>query len=60
MMSAYSIMFMGMAPFGALLAGAIAGRLGAPLTVALGGAAAIVASAVFSVRCPRCGAKRVG
>jgi MFS family permease len=46
-MSVYSMMFMGMAPFGALLAGAIAHRLGAPLTVALGGAACIAGSLVF-------------
>jgi MFS family permease len=46
-MSVYSMMFMGMAPFGALLAGAVAGRLGAPLTVAAGGAASMVAATVF-------------
>jgi MFS family permease len=36
-MAVYTMMFMGMAPFGALLAGSLASRLGAPLTVALGG-----------------------
>ena len=36
-MAVYSMMFMGMAPFGALLAGVLAGRLGAPATVAAGG-----------------------
>jgi MFS family permease len=46
-MSVYSMMFMGMAPFGALLAGAIAHRLGAPITVALGGAVCIAGSMVF-------------
>ena len=35
-MSVYSMMFMGMAPFGALMGGAMADRLGAPLTVAIG------------------------
>jgi MFS family permease len=46
-MSVYSMMFMGMAPFGALLAGAIAKGFGAPLTVALGGATCIAGSLVF-------------
>ena len=46
-MSVYSMMFMGMAPFGALLAGAVADRLGAPLTVAGGGAVSMVAAAIF-------------
>jgi MFS family permease len=49
-MSIYSMMFMGMAPFGALMAGAIAHRLDAPQTVALGGAACLVGAAVFGVR----------
>lgn len=46
-MSVYSMMFMGMAPFGALVAGAVANRIGSPLTVALGGAVCIVGSLVF-------------
>jgi len=46
-MAVYSMMFMGMAPFGALLAGAMAHRFGAPVTVALGGAVCIVGSLVF-------------
>jgi MFS family permease len=51
-MSVYSMMFMGMAPFGALVAGAIAHRLGAPLTVAMGGAVCIVGSLVFGSKWP--------
>ena len=51
-MSVYSMMFMGMAPFGALLAGAIAKGLGAPLTVALGGAVCIMGSLVFGWKWP--------
>ena len=51
-MSVYSMMFMGMAPFGALLAGAIAHHLGAPLTVALGGAVCIMGSLVFGWKWP--------
>src|SRR5687768_10667964 len=51
-MSVYSMMFMGMAPLGALLAGTLAGILGASYTVALGGAVCIVGSLVFSLRLP--------
>jgi MFS family permease len=51
-MSIYSMMFMGMAPFGALAAGAIAARIGAPHTVALGGLACVTAAAIFSLRLP--------
>jgi MFS family permease len=46
-MSVYSMMFMGMAPFGALLAGSLAEVIGAPETVALGGIVCILGSAVF-------------
>jgi MFS family permease len=52
-MAFYSMMFMGMAPFGALLAGALAGHIGAPRTVAIGGAVSIVAGATFAFRLPR-------
>lgn len=48
----YSMMFMGMAPFGALSAGAVAHRLGAPWTVALGGVACICGSVVFLMLLP--------
>lgn len=51
-MSVYSMMFMGMAPFGALLAGAIAHRVGAPLTVAVGGVVCIAGSMVFGSKWP--------
>ena len=51
-MAVYSMMFMGMAHFGALLAGAIAHRLGAPFTVALGGATCIAGSLVFGSKWP--------
>ena len=52
-MSVYSMMFMGMAPFGALLAGTLAHQLGAPLTVALGGGGCLAAGLVFAFRLPR-------
>jgi MFS family permease len=51
-MSIYSMMFMGMAPFGALMSGAIAHRLDAPPTVALGGVACLAGAAVFGVQLP--------
>lgn len=46
-MSVYSMMFMGMAPLGSLLAGSLAGIIGAPQTVALGGAVCLVAAVIF-------------
>ena len=52
-MSVYSMMFMGMAPLGALLAGWAADRIGAPRTVLIGGAACVAAAAVFRWRLPR-------
>lgn len=51
-MAVYSMMFMGMAPFGALLAGALAGRIGAPMTVALGGAVCILGAIGFALKLP--------
>jgi MFS family permease len=51
-MAVYSMMFMGMAPIGALLAGALAERFGAPLTVALGGGVCIVGAAIFAWKLP--------
>jgi MFS family permease len=48
----YSMMFMGMAPFGAFFAGAIADRIGAPGTVAIGGVACIAGAAAFGVNLP--------
>src|SRR5207253_884243 len=49
-MSVYSMMFMGVAPFGALLAGALAGYIGAAETVAFGGSICILGAAVFGYR----------
>jgi MFS family permease len=51
-MAVYSMMFMGMAPFGALLAGWMAGRVGAPAAVAAGGLVCIVSSLVFAMKLP--------
>jgi MFS family permease len=52
-MSVYSMSFMGMAPIGALLSGTLAHKLGAPLTVALGGGGCILAGLIFTLRLPR-------
>jgi len=52
LMSLYSMMMMGMAPVGALLAGALSERLGAPLTVALGGMCSILGAMWFGTRLP--------
>jgi len=50
--SVYSMMFMGMAPFGAFFAGAIAHHIGAPWTVAIGGVACIAGAIVFGMHLP--------
>lgn len=52
-MSIYSMMFMGMMPLGALLAGWLAGRISAPWTVALGGMGAIIGAVVFGRNLPK-------
>lgn len=51
-MSAYSMMFMGMSPLGALLAGTLAEAVGAPATIAIGGGVCIAGSLVFRARLP--------
>jgi hypothetical protein len=43
---------MGMAPFGALLAGAVAQHVGAPLTVRLGGIVSLAGGVVFALTWP--------
>ncbi len=52
-MAVYSMMFMGMAPIGALLGGALADRLGAQLTVAIGGVASVAGAAWFWSQLPK-------
>ena len=52
-MAVYSMMFMGMAPLGALMAGALAEPLGAPVTVAIGGIICIVGGAIFAANLPQ-------
>jgi MFS family permease len=60
-MSVYSMMFTGMAPFGSLFAGGAAERFGAPLAVAAGGLICISAAGVFWFWLPRIriGARRL-
>jgi MFS family permease len=52
-MSFHTMAFMGTAPLGALLAGHLADRIGPTLTVVIGGAICMLASAVFLGRLPR-------
>ena len=52
-MSVYSMMFMGMAPFGAFFGGAIADRLGAPLALSMGAVACLGGAAIFGMRLPK-------
>lgn len=51
-MSVYSMMFMGMAPFGAFFGGALAHRIGAPITVAIGGVACVIGAIWFGRALP--------
>lgn len=52
-MAVYTMMFMGMAPLGSLFAGAMADRIGAPLTLSIGGAICMAAAVVFLMRLPQ-------
>jgi MFS family permease len=52
-MSLFSTMIVGMAPFGSLLMGWAADQLGAPLVVAIGGAVCGIAGIVFGLQLPR-------
>ena len=52
-MALYSMMFMGMAPLGALLGGALSDRLGAGMTVRIGGLAAVAGAWWFGVQLPK-------
>jgi MFS family permease len=51
-MSYYTIAFVGMAPFGSLLAGLMAHWIGAPRTVILNGVAVLVGAAWFATQLP--------
>jgi len=51
-MSHYAVSFLGMAPFGSLLLGALAHRWGAPVTLLLAGGCLLVTSAAFARQLP--------
>jgi MFS family permease len=51
-MSFYTMAFLGTAPIGSLLAGAVAARVGATWTIAVGGTACIAAALLFGRRLP--------
>jgi MFS family permease len=52
-LAVYSMMFMGMAPLGSLIAGWVAKRIGAPFTVGLGGCGVIIGALVFARTLPK-------
>ncbi len=51
-MSYYTMAFVGMAPFGSLLAGTVASAIGAPWTVIMNGAVVVLGAAAFASRLP--------
>ena len=51
-MSFYTMAFFGTVPIGSLIGGAVAERIGAPLTIALSGAVCLAAGAWFASRLP--------
>ena len=51
-MSFYTMSFMGMVPFGSLLAGSLASVIGAPMTLTVCGISVIIGSIVFVTRLP--------
>lgn len=52
-MSFYTMAFIGMAPLGALSAGALASRIGAPQTLLVGGVCCLIGAIVFVYRLPQ-------
>jgi MFS family permease len=51
-MSFYAMAFQGVAPFGSLMAGAMAARIGAPHTLMLGGSICVAGAALFAWQLP--------
>jgi MFS family permease len=51
-MAFYTMAFLGTAPIGSLFAGLLADRIGAPSTIAIGGAACVMAGVWFWIRLP--------
>jgi len=52
-MSVYAMSLIGLAPFGALFAGAFADRVGAPVTVIMGAVACLGGAAIFGLHLPK-------
>jgi MFS family permease len=52
-MAFYAMAFVGMSPFGSLIAGAAAARIGAPLTVSISGVLCVIGAGVFARDLPR-------
>jgi len=51
-MSFYVMAFIGTAPFGSLLAGTLAGKIGVPYTLIIGGSLCVLGAAVFALKIP--------
>jgi MFS family permease len=51
-MSFYAMAFMGMAPFGSLMAGSLASKIGAPNTLIISGCACVIGSLLFLTKLP--------
>lgn len=51
-MSFYTVAFMGMTPFGSLLAGSLAGKIGAPATLCISGLCCIGGALFFATKLP--------
>lgn len=51
--SIYTMAYIGVAPFGSLLSGAVAERIGAPVTIACGGAICLLGAGLFARQRPR-------
>lgn len=51
-MSFYTMAFLGMTPFGSLLGGALAARVGSPETVMVGGVSSLIGALAFAVGSP--------
>ena len=51
-MSFYTMAFMGMAPFGGLMAGSLASKIGAPKTLILGGICCVLGAFIFAGKLP--------
>jgi MFS family permease len=51
-MSLYAMSFMGVMPFGSILAGSVAGRIGVQMTLLLGAASCIAGALIFTLKLP--------